>query len=542
MLRPILDVAEDLGLTAPDLTLYGDHKAKVGLHVLAGERSEGRLILVSAITPTPAGEGKTTTTIGLAQAMRRMGHRAVAALREPSMGPCFGVKGGGTGGGRSCIEPSVDINLHFNGDFHAVTSAHNLLAAAIDNHLHQGNALQIDPRRVLWPRVLDVNDRSLRNVMVGLGGVSGGMPRQGTFDITAASEVMAILCLSEDPDDLRRRLDRILVAFTPQRKPIYAHQLGVTGALMALLRDAMRPNLVQTTEGTPVLVHGGPFANIAHGCSSVIATRLALKLGDWAITEAGFGFDLGAEKFFDIKCRQADLDTAAVVLVATVRALKYHGGVDLDALHTPDAAAVERGLANLDKHIESVRTFKERVVVAINRFDTDHADEIEVIRRHCADLSVPVAVTDHFARGGDGAYELARTVVAIAETASEPFEPLYSLRDPVPDKIRKIAAAMYGASGVAITQSARRDLASIKRLGLTELPICMAKTQSSLSDNPRLRGRPRDFQMRVRRVIPNVGAGFLVVLTGDMMRMPGLPREPQALHVDLVNDEIVGIR
>lgn len=544
MPRPIAAVAADLGLGEADLVPYGSAMAKLAPGAERCGRTASvppKLVLVSAVTPTPAGEGKTTTTIGLGQALQRRGARVCLALREPSLGPVFGVKGGGTGGGQSQLVPSDRINLHCTGDFHAVTSAHNLLAAALDNHLHFGNELGIDPRRVVWPRVLDMNDRALRHVTVGLGGPANGLPRQTSFEITAASEVMAMLCLATDADDLRVRLDRTLVAYTWRRKPVVAGQLGVTGAMMALLRDALLPNLVQTTEGTPALVHGGPFANIAHGCNSVIATRAALALADWVVTEAGFGFDLGAEKFYDIKCRSAGLDTDAVVLVATVRALKLHGGAPRDDLQAVDPGAVAQGLGNLDKHVESISTFGEPPVVALNRFAGDSEEEIDIVRARCAELGVPFAVSDHFARGGEGAAELAEAVVAAASGASTPFRPLYDLAQPVHEKVLAVAKAMYGATSVAWTRDAERDLRKVRRLGYEGLPICIAKTQSSLSDDPRLLGRPRDFEIRVRGVQINAGAGFLVVRTGDILRMPGLPRRPSAELIDQVGDEIVGL-
>jgi formate--tetrahydrofolate ligase len=501
-----------------------------------------RLILVSAITPTPAGEGKTTTSIGLAQALARLGESACLALREPSLGPCMGMKGGATGGGRSQILPADRINLHFTGDFHAITSSHNLLAALLDNHIYFGNRLRIDPRRILWRRVMDMNDRALREVIVGLGGARQGVPRETGFDITAASEVMAMLCLAEDEDDLRARIDRTLVAFTYDREPVTASQLSGSGAMLALLRDALKPNLVQTLEGTPALVHGGPFANIAHGCNSVIATRMALHLSDWAITEAGFGFDLGAEKFFDIKCRSTGLDTAAVVLVATLRALKLHGGADGRTLGNPDGEAVRRGLPNLDKHIENIRHFGEVPVVALNRFGDDRDDEIEIVRCRCAELGVPFAVSDHHARGGEGAEDLARVMMDHASRHDRPFRPLYELDEPVSQRILAVARKMYGASDVVFTKAAQRDLDNVHRCGYEGLPVCIAKTPASLSDDPKLRGRPRDFEITVRSIQVNAGAGFLVVLTGDILRMPGLPRKPLAENLDLRADEIIGLR
>jgi len=540
----ISEVGATLGVRREDLSPYGDDIAKLSLRILERPRQRAaapRLILVSAITPTPAGEGKTTTSIGVADGLRRLGESVCLALREPSLGPCMGMKGGATGGGASRLVPADRINLHFTGDFHAVTSAHNLLAAILDNHLYFGNVLGIDPRRVLWRRVLDMNDRALRNIIVGLGGPQQGVPRETGFDITASSEVMAMLCLATGAGDLRARLDRTLVALTPAGEAVTAGQLGATGAMLALLRDALRPNLVQTLEGTPALIHGGPFANIAHGCNSVIATRMALHLADWCITEAGFGFDLGAEKFFDIKCAGAGLDTAAVVLVATARALKLHGGVPLAALAQPDAAAVERGLPNLEKHIENIGTFGERPVVALNRFEGDTDEEIAVVRRRCAQLGVPFAVADHFTRGGEGALALAQAVIAHAERRSQPFRPLYEWKQPVPDKILAVARTMYGARDVVFTKAAERDLADVRRLGYEQLPVCIAKTQTSLSDDPHRPGRPTDFDVTVRAVQINAGAGFLVVLTGDILRMPGLPRRPLAERIDLHDDTIVGL-
>jgi formate--tetrahydrofolate ligase len=545
--RPITKVAAELGLAADDLHGYGRLMAKVDLSVLDRPRTRaGRphLILVSAITPTAAGEGKTTTTIGLAQALSRLGESVCMALREPSLGPCMGVKGGATGGGYSQLVPADRINLHFTGDFHAITSAHNLLAALLDNHVYFGNELRIDPRRILWRRVLDMNDRALRNVVIGLGGAKQGVPRETGFDITAASEVMAILCLARDEDDLRRRIERTLVAFTYAGEPVTAGDLSAGGAMLALLRDALMPNLVQSLEGTPAFVHGGPFANIAHGCNSLTATRMAMHLADWTVTEAGFGFDLGAEKFFDIKCAGAGLDATAVVLVATVRALKMHGGVsarDEAALAMVNAEAVAGGLPNLDKHVENIRLFGEAPVVALNRFATDAAEEIDVVRRRCEELDVPFAVTDHHARGGEGAIELAKAVMAQTGKGSRPFKPLYDWAEPVPDKILTVARLMYGARDVVFTKSAERDLADVRRLGYDGLPVCIAKTQSSLSDDPKLRGRPRDFEVTVDAIQINAGAGFLVVLTGDILRMPGLPRRPLAASIDLRDGRIVGL-
>ncbi len=545
-IRPIVEVARDLGLDPEtDLIPYGHDKAKVRTEVLQRPRQRpepGRLILVSAITPTPAGEGKTTTTIGLSQAMGRLGINACAALREPSLGPCFGIKGGGTGGGASRLEPSVDINLHFNGDFHAITAAHNLLAAVLDNHLHFKQAPGVDARRVFWRRVLDVNDRSLRSAVLGLGGPLQGMPRETGFDITAASEIMAMLCLAKDAEDLRARLDRTLVALGQEREPIRAGQLGCTGAMMALLKDALLPNLVQTREGTPVLVHGGPFANIAHGCNSLIATKTALHLADWAITEAGFGFDLGAEKFFHLKCTEGGINPDGVVLVATARALKMHGGTAAGDLQAPDPKAVRRGLGNLEKHIETAKHFGYTPVVAINRFEADSEDELKVILARCADLGCPAVLTDHFMRGGEGAEALAQTLIEHVDQPAPPFQALYRSEHSVKEKIRRVACSAYGARDILLTKTAERDLRQVKRLGYDHLPICIAKTQSSLSDDPKRVGRPQEFDVTVRNVQINAGAGFLVILTGNIMRMPGLPRTPQAEKIDLVDGEITGLR
>jgi len=546
--RPIQEIAATLGVHEEDLLPYGRDLAKVSLSALdrpSANKARRKLVLVSAITPTPAGEGKTTTTVGLGQAFTQLDKSVCLALREPSLGPCMGVKGGAAGGGYSQVMPMDRINLHLTGDFHAITSANNLLASLIDNHIYFGNDLGIDPRSVLWRRVMDLNDRSLRNIVLGLGGKFQGTPREGGFDITAASEVMAMLCLASDMDDLRARINRTLVAYTYTGEPVFAESLNGTGAMMALLRDALNPNLVQTFEGTPVLVHGGPFANIAHGCNSVVATKLAMHMAEWTLTEAGFGFDLGAEKFFDIKCRMANLDPDGVVLVATVRALKMHGGKDKANLADPDAGAVEGGLPNLEKHIESVQKFGKPVVVALNRFATDTEEEIAVIRTRCEQLGASFAESDHHGKGGKGAIELAKAVMESfggeesLETAG--LRPLYDLEEPVVEKIKKVARAMYGARDVAFTKAAEKDLKLIEKLGYNNLPICIAKAPSSLSDDPALRGRPRDFEVGVRNIVINSGAGFLVVLTGNIMRMPGLPRKPLAHSIDVVNGEIVGM-
>ncbi len=541
-IRPIREVAERLGVDSRHLVPYGDDKAKIRLEARDSGRKPGKLVLVSAITPTKAGEGKTTTSIGLAQGLARIGESVCLALREPSLGPTFGIKGGATGGGASTVVPAEEINLHFTGDFHAITSAHNLLAAMFDNHIHHGNPLEIDPRRVFWRRVMDMNDRALRNMVIGLGGVLQGVPRETGFDITAASEVMATLCLAEDADDLRRRLERLLVALSFRREPVTAKDLDAVGAMMVLLKDALMPNLVQSVEGVPALIHGGPFANIAHGCNSVIATKMAMAHADWTVTEAGFGFDLGAEKFFDIKCVSAGLDTAAVVLVATVRALKLHGGASAGDLETPNPEAVEQGLDNLRKHVENIQVFDETPIVALNRFGADTDEEIDVVRRACEELGVPFAVSDHFARGGEGAEDLARTVLEHAEAHPDPFKPLYDWKDPFETKMETIARTIYGAGEIVYTKDAERDLDEIRRLGYEDLPLCVAKTPASLSDDPLVPGRPKDFPVTVRGVILSAGAGFLVPLLGSILRMPGLPKTPQAVSMDLKDGKPVGIR
>ena len=535
--KPITEVTKMLNISADDVNPYGRDIAKIALKALSKPQTrKGRLILVSATTPTPSGEGKTTTTIGLGQAFTQLNESVCLALREPSLGPCLGMKGGATGGGYSQIMPADRINLHFTGDFHAITSANNLLSAAIDNHIYQGNDLSIDPRQIVWRRVMDMNDRSLRKIVLGLGGKMQGIPREGGFDITAASEVMAMLCLACDAKDLKQRLDRTLIGYTYDGEPIVAKQLKITGAMMALLRDALEPNLVQSFEGTPAFVHGGPFANIAHGCNSIIATKMAMHHADWAITEAGF--DLGAEKFFDIKCRIADIDPDVVVLVTTVRALKMHGGNHQDNLVAQDLEAVRRGLANLDKHIESVALFNKHAVVALNRFTTDTDAEINLIRQRCIELGVSFAETRHHAEGGKGAIELAKVVMAAVDK-SKAFIPLYQLEESVLEKVRVVSRAMYGADDVAFSKQAAKDLKNVEQLGLTHLPICIAKAPSSLSDDPLLHGRPRDFEVTVSSIQINAGAGFLVILTGNIMRMPGLPKHPSANNIELLDNGVI---
>ena len=534
-MTPIAHVAAGLGLDPAHVIPYGRHAVKVDLAALEARRAgpNGKLVVVSSITPTPPGDGKTTVTIGLGQGLSRIGRRAVIALREPSIGPCLGIKGGGTGGGKSQVVPSDVINLHFTGDIHAVESAHNLLAACLDNHLYHDNTLRIDPRQLLFRRAMDMNDRALRQIVLGLGGRFQGYPREEGFLITAASEVMALLCLSENLADLKARLGRILLGFSFDGRPVYARDLNVTGAMAALLRDAIHPNLVQTLEGTPALIHGGPFANIAHGCNSVIATKLALKLGEICVTEAGFGFDLGAEKFFDIKCGYAGLAPDAVVLVATARALKYHGGVPMAAVDGEDLPAIKRGMANLEQHVEDIRLFGVPVVVALNRFPSDTESQLEAIVEHCADLGVTAVPADVFGRGGPGGERLAGALVDVLAREPARFQPLYDWAAPVKVKIETIATRMYGAERVVYSKRAEAQIAQAEALGYSGLPICMAKTQRSLSDDPTLLGRPRDFVVTVGEVRISAGAGFLVPITGDIMTMPGLPRTPSAERIDV---------
>ena len=496
-------------------------------------------MLVTAITPTPAGEGKSTTTVGLAQGLHKIGKKVIVALREPSLGPCMGIKGGAAGGGYSQVVPMEDINLHFTGDFHAITSAHMLLSAMLDNHIQQGNALNIDPRRIVWKRVVDMNDRELRNIVVGLGGKAHGVPRQDGFDITVASEVMAILCLANSLHDLKERLSKIIVAYDYSGNPVTAGQIKAHGAMAALLKDAIKPNLVQTLENVPAIIHGGPFANIAHGCNSVMATKTCMKLADYTITEAGFGADLGAEKFFDIKCRYAGLKPDAVVIVATVRALKMHGGVPKTDLKTPNVEAVKAGLCNLEKHIENVKKFGVPAVVAINIFAQDTAEELEAVREHCAKHGVNVALSDVFAKGGEGGIELAKEVVALAESGKADFKPIYELDIPLKAKIETIAKEIYGADGVNYTKEADKALQEFEALGYGNLPVCMAKTQYSFSDDQTLLGRPSGFKITIKNCRIAAGAGFVVVLTGDIMTMPGLPKVPAAEKIDVSDEGVI---
>ncbi|WP_297829935.1 formate--tetrahydrofolate ligase [uncultured Rikenella sp.] len=537
-MKPIADIARQLGIDPEDLEMYGKYKAKVPLKYIDRNRMhDSRLILVSAISPTPAGEGKTTVSIGLSQALNRIGKRSCVVLREPSLGPVFGIKGGATGGGWSQVLPMEEINLHFTGDFAAIEKAHNLLAALIDNNLQsKTRSLGLDPRTIAWKRVMDMNDRSLRDVVAGLGGTTGGVPRETGFDITAASEVMAILCLASGPADLKRRLGNIFVGFTYDKKPIYARDLHAEGAMAALLKDAIKPNLVQTIEGTPALIHGGPFANIAQGTNTVLATEMSLSLTDYTVTEAGFGFDLGAEKFLDIKCRAAGLAPNAVVLVATVRALKYHGGQPLAELKTPNVEALERGIENLQKHIENIGLFNLSPVVAINRFVTDSDEELQFIKDYCTMRGVPCAVANVWGEGGAGTEELARLVVEATESRRTDFRPLYPLDESVEKKVETVARGIYGADGVEYTPKAKQALKRIADLGLTGLAVCIAKTQKSLSDNPALLGRPRGFTITVRDIEIAAGAGFLIPITGEIMRMPGLPEVPAAEAID-IDDE-----
>lgn len=538
---PITEVVGKLGIGEEDIELYGRYKAKLSMDLIkrVQDKPDGKLILVTAITPTPAGEGKSTTTVGLAQGLAKIGQKVIVALREPSLGPCMGIKGGAAGGGYSQVVPMEDINLHFTGDFHAITSAHMLLAAMLDNHIQQGNALNIDPRRIVWKRVVDMNDRELRNIVVGLGGKAHGVPRQDGFDITVASEVMAILCLATGLHDLKERLSKIIVAYDYSGNPITAGMLNAQGAMAALLKDAVKPNLVQTLENVPAIIHGGPFANIAHGCNSVMATKTALKLADYTITEAGFGADLGAEKFFDIKCRYAGLKPDAVVLVATVRALKMHGGVPKTDLATPDVEAVKRGIVNLEKHIENIKQYGLPLVVAINAFAQDTPEELEAIRSHCAAHGVNVALSEVFAKGGEGGIELAKEVVALATSGKAGFKLLYGEELSLKEKIETIAKKIYGAVGVNYTKEANNALKDFEKMGYGHLPVCMAKTQYSFSDDPALLGRPEGFKITIKNCRIAAGAGFVVVLTGDIMTMPGLPKVPAAEKIDVSDDGVI---
>lgn len=541
---PITEIAKSIGITEDELELYGKHKAKVSLSVFdrLKDKPNGKLILVTAINPTPAGEGKTTTNIGLSMGLNKLGKKTITALREPSLGPCFGVKGGAAGGGYAQVVPMEDINLHFTGDFHAITSAHSLLAALLDNHLHQGNKLNIDTRRIVWKRVVDMNDRALRNIVIGLGGKAQGVPREDGFDITVASEIMAILCLANDLDDLKERLGDMIVAYNYSGEPVRARDLEATGALTLLLKDAIKPNLVQTLENTAAFIHGGPFANIAHGCNSVLATKMALKIADYTVTEAGFGADLGAEKFFDIKCRYAGLKPDAAVIVATVRALKMHGGLAKTELSSENLEAVEKGFGNLERHIENIQKFGVPAVVAINRFPTDTEAELSLLYDKIKALGADVALSEVFSDGGEGGLELAKKVVEVVESKESNFKPLYELEMPIKEKIEKIAKEIYGADGVDFTKAVEKQIKNFEELGLDKMPICMAKTQYSFSDDPSLLGKPSGFRITVREIKVSAGAKFLVALTGEVMTMPGLPKIPAANKMDLLpSGEVVGL-
>ncbi|WP_032123607.1 formate--tetrahydrofolate ligase [Clostridium amazonitimonense] len=541
---PIVEVAKNIGLTEDDIELYGKYKCKLSLDILEKNRrkEDGKLVLVTAINPTPAGEGKSTVTVGLGQALCKMGKNAVIALREPSLGPVFGVKGGAAGGGYAQVVPMEDINLHFTGDMHAITSANNLLAAAIDNHIHQGNSLEIDSRRIIFKRVMDMNDRSLRSIVVGLGGKPNGFLREDGFMITVASEVMAILCLSNSLMDLKERMGNILVAYNLKGEPVYCKDLKVEGAMALLMKEAIKPNLVQTLENTPAIIHGGPFANIAHGCNSIMATKMALKLGDYVVTEAGFGADLGAEKFFDIKCRFGELKPSCVVIVATVRAIKHHGGVKKEDLGKSNVEAVAEGIKNLEKQIENIKGFGVPPVVAINRFITDSEEELKFIEDYCNKLGVKVALTEVWANGGEGGLKLGEAVLDTIQNQESNFQVLYESELTIKEKLDKITTKVYGAKGVVYTAQAEKQIKELEKFGLDKKPICIAKTQYSLSDNPQLLGRPEGFEVTVKEVRVSNGAGFIVVLTGDIMTMPGLPKVPAAEKMDILNNgEIKGL-
>ena len=541
----IADVAAKIGVTPDELEMYGRYKAKLSDELLkkCDNMEDGKLILVTAINPTPTGEGKTTISIGLTEALCKMGKKAISALREPSLGPCFGIKGGAAGGGYAQVVPMEDLNLHFTGDFHAITSANNLLAAMLDNHIHQGNALRIDTKKIVWKRCMDMNERELRDIIIGVGSKANGVMREDHFIITVASEIMAILCLAEDMADLKKRLGRVIVAYNVDGEPVTADELKATGSMAVLLKDAIKPNMVQTLENTPVFVHGGPFANIAHGCNSVRATKLAMKLGDYAVTEAGFGADLGAEKFFDIKCRYAGLKPDAVVIVATVKALKYNAGIAKNELDKPNLEALKKGIVNLDKHIENIHKFGVPVVVTLNSFITDTEEEYEFIKKHCEEAGCEFALSRVWAEGGEGGMELANKVLETIENKESNFKPLYDDDMPLVEKIETIAKEIYGADKVNFEDTAMKELQHITDMGFGHFPVCMAKTQYSLSDNPKLLGRPEHFTINVREVYVNAGAGFVVVMTGKVLTMPGLPKVPAANNIDYdeVNEKIVGL-
>lgn len=541
---PIADIAKEWDILEDELELYGKYKAKISLDIFdrLKDKPDGKLVLVTAINPTPAGEGKSTTSVGLGQALNKIGKKTVIALREPSLGPVFGVKGGAAGGGYAQVVPMEDINLHFTGDMHAITTANNLLSAAIDNHIHQGNALRIDSRQIVWKRVLDMNDRALRDVTVGLGGKANGFVRQDGFMITVASEVMAVLCLSNDLMDLKERLGRMVVAYDMDGKPVKAGDLNVHGAMAMLFKDAIKPNIVQTLENTPALIHGGPFANIAHGCNSIMATKLGLKLGEYLVTEAGFGADLGAEKFLDIKCRYGGLKPDAVVIVATIRALKMHGGVPKTELGAENLEALDEGFANVAKQIENIGKFGLPVMVAVNRFVNDTEAEIELLMKKCEEIGVKVALNEVWAKGGEGGIDMAKTLVDLIETEESNFKPIYEMEASIPEKVNKIVTEIYGGKGVVFTGPAQKQIKKLEEIGLDKLPICMAKTQYSLTDDPKKLGAPKDFEITVREVKVSAGAGFIVCLTGDVMTMPGLPKVPSAEKMDIDADgNIVGL-
>lgn len=534
-MKPVAEIAKEWGILDDELEAYGKYKAKISLEIFERlkDKKDGKLVLVTAINPTPAGEGKSTTSVGLGQALNRIGKRAVIALREPSLGPVFGVKGGAAGGGYSQVVPMEDINLHFTGDMHAITAANNLLSAAIDNHIHQGNVLNIDSRQIVWKRVLDMNDRALRDVVVGLGGKANGFVRQDGFMITVASEVMAVLCLSTSLTDMKERFGRMVVAYTYDGKPVTAKELGVHGAMTMLMKDAIKPNIVQTLENTPALIHGGPFANIAHGCNSILATKLGLKLGDYLITEAGFGADLGAEKFLDIKCRYGNLKPSAVVIVATIRALKMHGGVKKTELSNENLEALDKGFANLGKQVENIRKYGLPVMVAINKFSSDTEAEVALLRKKCQEYGVEVALNDSWALGGEGGVEMAQTLVDLIDREESNFKTLYDTEASIADKVNTIVKEIYGGKKAVFTSKAMKEIKKLEEIGLDKLPICMAKTQYSLSDDPALLGAPEDFEVTVKEVRVSAGAGFIVCLTGDIMVMPGLPKVPAANNIDI---------
>ena len=542
-MKPIVEVAKLLSIPEDDLELYGKYKAKLSDEYIDSVKNNpnGKLVLVTAINPTPAGEGKTTTTVGLGQALGKMGKKAVIALREPSLGPCFGIKGGAAGGGNAQVVPMEDLNLHFTGDFHAITSANNLLAALLDNHIQQGNALGIDTRSVVWKRCLDMNDRALRNVVIGLGAKADGVVREDHFVITVASEIMAILCLANDMEDLKERLGKIVVAYNFAGEVVTAKDLGAVGSMAALLKDALKPNLIQTLENTPAIVHGGPFANIAHGCNSVRATKTALKIADYCITEAGFGADLGAEKFLDIKCRMAGLKPDAIVLVATVRALKYNGGVPKDQLSTENLDALKKGIVNLEKHIENLQKYDVPVVVTLNSFVTDTQAETDFVKNFCIERNCDFALSEVWEKGGEGGIELANALLKTLETKESHYHPLYKDELSLEEKIETIAKEIYGADGVNYSSTAKKQLEKLTKLGFANMPVCVAKTQYSLSDDPTLLGRPEGFNIEVRECYVSAGAGFVVVITGQIMTMPGLPKTPAALGIDVIDNKITGL-